>query len=285
MPPEAAAALAELRHVLGGEPPEDIRWTFVPNKAGNRLSRLHDLCAPHAAFSVEKQQALKAALGNGPWRLSLGAGVISLDGGRLVVPVQVLGTQAEQSNTWLWAWANEASNFPPGLLESANRLRQLGLAQRVAELAEPQLDLGAAGDRPWFNGHYLALAASGLCAADCYYRAPYDGGALFVLLTAPPVRARAPREAQGMAAVLVELLDTPAGTVLDHKTVVVSYARQKGYDVTESGEQVTCTGAGGDTLVATFDAAGVMTQLAADGGAGRDPSAGSGGKKPWWRFR
>ena len=185
MPPEAEAALAELRRALGEEPPDDLRCTFMPNKPGNRLSRLHDLCAAHAALSSEKQRALAAALGDGPWRFSIGAGTISLDGGRFVFPIQLLGTQAEESNTWLWAWANEASNFPPDLLTSANRLRQIGLEEGVMELAEPQLDLGSPDDRPWFDGYYLAMAASGLCQADCYYRAPYEGGALFVLLQAP----------------------------------------------------------------------------------------------------
>ena len=288
MPPEAEAALAGLRRALGEAPPDDLAWTFVPNKAGNRLSRLHGLCARHAALSREKQQALAGALGDGPWRVSLGDGTISLDGGRLVFPIQVLGTQAEGSNTWLWAWANEASNLPPGLLESANRLRQVGMEEGAAELAEPQLGLGYPDDRPWFDGHYLAMAASGLCQADCYYRAPYEGGALFVLLKAPQVRTRAPQDARRMAMVLVELLGTPAGAVLDHKTVVLSYARQKGYAVNDAREQVTCTGPAEEKLVAAFDAAGLMTQLTvdgtADGMARRDPSAGEGGKKPWWRF-
>jgi hypothetical protein len=152
------------------------------------------------------------------------------------------------------------------------------------ELAEPQLGLGSPDDRPWFDGCYLAMAASGLCQADCYYRAPYEGGALFVLLKAPQVWAGAPQDAQHMAAVLVELLDTPAGAVLDHQTVVCSYARQKGYQVTDAGEQVTCTGAGGEVLVAAFDAAGLMTRLTADVVPRPDPGTGEGGKKPWWKF-
>jgi hypothetical protein len=271
MPPEAEAALAELRRALGEEPPDDLGYIFMPNKPGNRLSRLHPLCAAHAALSSEKQTALAAALGDGPWRLSIGAGTISLDGGQFVFPIQLLGTQAEESNTWLWAWANEASNFPPDLLTSADRLRQIGLEEGVVELAEPQLGLGSPDDRPWFDGYYLAMAASGLCQADCYYRAPYEGGALFVLLKAPQVWARAPQDAHRMAAVLEELLGTPAGAVLDHRTVVCSYARQKGYRVSDAGEQVTCTGAGGGKLVAAFDAAGSMTRLTADVVAGSDP--------------
>jgi hypothetical protein len=264
MPPEAAAALGELQRALGGEPPDDLRCIFMPNKPGDRLSRLHRLCAAHAALSSEKQGALGAALGDGPWHLSLGAGTISLDGGRFVFPIQLLGTQAEESNTWLWAWANEASNFPPNLLTSANRLRQIGLEEGVMEPAEPQLGLGPPDDRPWFDGSYLAMAASGLCRADGYYRATYDGGALFVLLQAPPVRAGAPQGAHRMAAVLGELLGTPAGAVLDHREVVCSYARQKGYQVINRGEQVSCTGAGGESFVADFDAAGLMTRLTAD---------------------
>jgi hypothetical protein len=160
------------------------------------------------------------------------------------------------------------------LLTSANRLRQIGLEEGVVELAEPQLGLGSPDDRPWFDGYYLAMAASGLCQADCSHRAPYEGGALFVLLKAPEVWAGAPQDAHGMGAVLVELLGTPAGAVLDHKTVVCSYARQKGYHVAAAGKQVTCTGAGGEKLVAAFDATGLMTQLTADVATRPEPGTG-----------
>jgi hypothetical protein len=284
-PPEAEAALAELRRTLGEEPPDDLRCTFMPNKPGNRLSRLHDLCAAHAALSSEKQRALAAALGDGPWHYSIGAGTISLDGGRFVLPMQLLGTHAEESNTWLWAWANEVSNYPPELLTSANRLRQIGLEAGVAELTQPLLDLGSADDRPWFDGYYLAMAATGLCQADCYYRAPYEGGALFVLLQAPQVWAGAPQDAGHMTMALADLLGTADGAVLDHKTVVCSYARQKGYRVSDAGEQMTCTGAGGEELVVTFDAAGAITRLTADVVPRPDPGTGEGGTKRWWRFR
>jgi hypothetical protein len=283
-PAEAEAELAELRRALGEEPPDDLRYIFIPNRPGNRLSRLHNLCAAHAALGSEKQRALAADLGDGPWRLSIGQGTISLDGGRFVFPIQLLGTHAEESNTWLWAWANEASSFPPDLLTSANRLRQIGQEEGVAELAVPQLDLGSPDDRPWFDGYYLAMAASGLCQADCYYRAPYEGGALFVLLKAPQVWARAPQDAHQMAAGLAELLATPAGAVLNHKTVVCSYARQKGYQVTDAGEQVTCAGGGGEKLDAAFDAAGLMTRLTADVVPRPDPGTSAGGKKPLWKL-
>jgi hypothetical protein len=170
------------------------------------------------------------------------------------------------------------------LLTSANRLRQAGLEEGVAELAEPRPDLWSPDDRPWFDGDYLAMAASGLCQADCYHRAPYEGGALFVLLKAPWLWAGAPRDADRMAAMLVELLGTPAGAVLDHKTVVRSYVRQKGYQVIDAGERVTYTGAGGETLVAAFDASGSMTRLAADVAPRPDPGTGEGGKRRWWKL-
>jgi hypothetical protein len=40
-------------------------------------------------------------------------------------------------------------------------------------------------------------------------------------------------------------------------------ALAKGYRVTDAGEQVRCTGGGGETLVADLDAAGLMTRLTA----------------------
>ncbi|WP_345780486.1 DUF6882 domain-containing protein, partial [Xanthomonas sacchari] len=97
----------------------------------------------------------------------------------LQFPIQLLGTAAEASASGLWAWANTASNLPPALLANANALRAHGEHEGIAELAAPSSALGEDG------GHHIALLAGAL-RGRCYYRAPYDGGALFFLLEDVP---------------------------------------------------------------------------------------------------
>ena len=92
-------------------------------------------------------------------------------------PVQVLGTVSEYSHTWLWSWANSESNIPDGLLTAALQLQEKGRALELSELVEPEFDVD-----PFHKGHALAMAATGVLGAAAYYRGPYEGGAVFLLI-------------------------------------------------------------------------------------------------------
>jgi hypothetical protein len=51
---------------------------------------------------------------------------------------QLLGTQSEISNTWLWSWANTTSQIPTYLMEAAEMMREHEFGEGVAELTTPQ---------------------------------------------------------------------------------------------------------------------------------------------------
>lgn len=85
-------------------------------------------------------------------------------------------SDGESSGNWLWAWANTESNIPAHLLVASLSLRAYGEQHGIPQLTSPQLPLGQ------INSHSLALLASGICKANAYYRCPYEGGALFVLI-------------------------------------------------------------------------------------------------------
>jgi hypothetical protein len=126
----------------------------------------------YLAASFDKQLYLANLIGEADWHLDMAAGLLSF-GDRHRWHVQLLGTEANESQTWLWAWANEASGIPTQLLGSALTLRMLGEAQGIPELAEAEVPLNEV------NGHVLAMIGSGVCRADAYYRCPYEGGAAF----------------------------------------------------------------------------------------------------------
>lgn len=114
---------------------------------------------------------------HGQWWFDMESGTLAFtqeDGSQFITPVQLLGTQSEHDGTFLWAWANEQLGAPPELLEAVTRIRAHGQQHGIAELIEPLLD--------GFDGHTIGMVAVGLTGASAYYRAPYQGGAAFLLM-------------------------------------------------------------------------------------------------------
>jgi hypothetical protein len=140
---------------------------------------LTHLFCRHVAASFDKQLHLADFVGVLDWHFDVATGLLSF-GEAYHWQAQILGTETHDNQTWLWAWANQASNIPPQLLGAALAMRLLGEHHHTPELTEAQLSLGGV------NGHFLALLASGICRANAYYRAPYDGGAAFSSLKTTP---------------------------------------------------------------------------------------------------
>lgn len=185
-----------------------------------------------------------------------------LDGGVLYFAdqqhwrVQLLGTESEASNTWLWAWANTESNIPAHLLVASLALKAYGERHGIPELTTPELTL----DR--VDPHTLALLASGVCDANAYYRCPYEGGALYVLIMDenfptcpdPPLRRVATVFPQAIAS-----LDIP-----DHEAALCGYLDHYGLDHEHTDNQIVVRGEDGQPLLtATFDDQKRLTSLEA----------------------
>jgi hypothetical protein len=142
---------------------------------------LTDLLAEHGAASWDRQLCLVKLIGDGGWNLDVKRGEIT-SGGRQTFPVQILGSECERAKIWLWAWANTASGLSVEVTAASLQLLDYREQNEVPEFVAPELGLESV------NGHLLSTVASGLCQADAYYRGPYDGGGVFLLLTAPETR-------------------------------------------------------------------------------------------------
>lgn len=215
------------------------------------MSKLSELFDRHAAASWDKQQALAALVGQHSWQLDTDNGIITFND-RLKFPVQILGSESEVSNSWLWAWANKVTPLPAKLLASANELRALGGRDAIAELTQAQTS------RDKVNGHYLSLLASGVCKADCYYRGPYENGAVFVLITAPQVRQSMDDSPTHLASMFSQVM---SNFELNHRTALRSYLEFKRYSVTETATELAGRSSRGGALKASFDRAGRVTDL------------------------
>ncbi len=232
---------------------------------------LIQLITQHGASSWDKQACLADCIGDGDWQLSLSTGQITFSGTQSF-PVQVLGSEADDAGTWLWAWANTESNLPPNLVQVAEQMQAFGEQQRVAELVAPELNLEDA------SGHLLSAIACGLCGADAYYRGPYTGGAVFLLLDAPVLRRYADNTPMRFIRVFTEFLSAYA---CDHRPALAAYAAYKGYAVTaEAGADVVTLPAGA-VVRAEFDTQGRLAKISST--LTPENSLPQPEKKPWWK--
>lgn len=210
-----------------------------------------DLYDQHVVMAFEKQQALSDEIGEADWQFSLSNGTITF-GESKTFPIQILGTEADNVQTWLWGWANEESHIPAPLLACANELKAWGERESITEFTTPEIGLDQV------DGRALATIAAGICAADAFYRAPYDGGALFVLLDAPALRARRPTTAVGLMNTFLQFItQVPA----NHRAAFAAYLTTKGGTLTPTADGLDGTLPGGDTLRATFDAEDRLTHI------------------------
>ncbi|WP_254459781.1 DUF6882 domain-containing protein [Xanthomonas sacchari] len=210
--------------------------------------------ARHIGNAYARQLALADVLAERRWQVDLGEGRVSF-GEDLSFPMQLLGTAAEASASWRWAWANTASKLPPALLTEASALRAHGEREGIEELVAPSSALGEDG------GHQFALLAGAL-RGRCYYRAPYDGGALFFLLDDVPAAVFAPCDDARVLRLLGEL---PMQFALDNRVMSEGFLADQGFALQREPAQTVAT-RGNTRIVLAFDAqerlTGVQGQLA-----------------------
>ena len=172
------------------------------------MTTMHALFDEHAGLALSKQRDLVKRIGDWDWGFDMGAGTMTftkrgfLGIGRKSVSTscQILGSESEEASTWLWAWANTESGIPSKLLRASESLRALGERFRIDELGTPELPLDK------WDGHRIAMIAAGSRECAGYYRGPYPGGAIFVLLMDPALATPAEQPLLRFVTQLPELL-------------------------------------------------------------------------------
>lgn len=217
------------------------------------------LLAKHYITMWDKQMAFAAWLeeqGHPNWGFNMSTGKLTF-GDVLALDIQLLGTESTASNSWLWAWANTMSNIPSTLLQAANTLRAYGESSHIKELMTASTHLDHLR-----HGHHFSLAACAVLGADAYYRGPYEGGALFMLIKDPnfPVTVTATPEH------LVSTITRFASSLpVDNlRLYVVHYLEQCGMAVTHIDDVITGSTAGGSRVEVEFDRQGRLQQVNAE---------------------
>lgn len=205
----------------------------------------------YALLSLEKQDKLEQLLGEHTYELDLEARTIRFSNG-LDIPYQVLGTESDNTLTWLWAWAEEQMELPMNLLSSAFKLKNWGERENIREFSLPSVDLNRA------DGHAIALISAQVCNASCFYRDDYEGGAAFLLLFDERIDSQPSFDRARLFQRFSEFI---ALSELNHRNVFVSYLSMKGLCPVEKGSLITCELETGERVLAEFDDTGRVAML------------------------
>ncbi|WP_182871493.1 DUF6882 domain-containing protein [Rhodopirellula sp. JC639] len=200
------------------------------------------LLSQNIGVSFAKQIAFADLIGERNWGVSMSEGVATF-GTDLSFPIQLLGTEADGDASWLWAWANEQSNLPPNLLKACNECYDLGSTQQVPEFTDRSFSQNIA------DGHMIALVASGLHPNCCYYRGPYDGGALFFLVCDVPRDVVGPVAPERAVTVMTEVISQ---FEINHRDMADSFLRSQGFTLQPAGNRLDAR-RDKDSLTVTFD--------------------------------
>ncbi len=208
-----------------------------------------ELVDQYIGVSVRKQLALSDFLGKHSWQLDLSAGTVDFGkpgifGKRRVYPIQVLGSVAEKSGTWLWAWANVESNIPPSCLRVAERVKAFGASEGITELTTPELPASAE------KGHLIAAISSGIADANCYYRGPYAGGAVFFLVFDMPIAQAPLTSTVRIANILTQVISQIS---VNHRAMARAFLKAEGFEISDEGAGLSANAPDGRYLELRFD--------------------------------
>jgi hypothetical protein len=210
----------------------------------NMNPKLRQLFHSCAAASFDKQCYLDELVGQLDWNFNLSMGVLSF-GRHLQWSTQILATESEKDRNWLWGWANPTEGISPHSLEMSWSLKRLGTEHEIPELAQPRITLNDT------DPHALALIASGICDANAYFRAPYPGGGLFLLIKDQRFRREISNRVERILTIFPQTISSLE--ISDHRTALEHYLRFYGFEPASKGDSLSAEQNGQRLLTATFD--------------------------------
>ncbi len=209
----------------------------------NRINKYFEQCA---LSSLEKQDKFNRLVGEHFAEFELDEGILKINND-LALPFQALGTQSDNTLTWLWAWSEEHAEVRPEQIRTALMLKEWGVENGVEAFCRPEVDIVQA------DGMMISLIAAEVCKASCYYRDAYEGGAAFVLLSGAAIDRQPPFELSGFMRAFNDLVSRYD---LNHRNTVLSYFRTKGLPCVENAAMITGKLESGEELRMEFDSNG-----------------------------
>lgn len=225
---------------------------------------LDDLFHRHVAAAFDKQMRLgdflREAAGSPEWSFDPSNGHLTFGNG-VRFQAQILGSQSEIEETWLWAWANDVAALPDNCLTAARAIRDYGTAHEIVQFTTGLATCASffSEDLESFAGHALSVIAVGLLGYDAYYSAPYEGGVAVLLLKDPRLESTIKTPIGRILTTFPQALN--GYPITDHKTALCGYLEHYGFTPIASETEVVVNQAGSRILTAQFDLLGRMTGL------------------------
>jgi hypothetical protein len=204
----------------------------------------------YALISLEKQDKLQALIGDALHDLDLEAGIIRFND--IEFPLQVIGTESDNTLTWLWAWADEQTEIPASLMQSAIQLRTWGDVLGIPEFTTPSVDVNIV------DGQAIALIAAEVCKSSSYYADHYEGGAAYLLVSDKGIDQHPPFDRQRL---LHRMSDLFSQYELNHRNTLLSYLQKKDLFPVSERNMISCELESGERLNAEFDDAGQLLMV------------------------
>lgn len=221
-------------------------------QAGIRFdrSRFADVLSACLGPSAAIQDACAQIVLDAPkWFVDFEAGTLSF--GEVSYPVQLLGSESSADGTWMWGW-NNINGFPASVLRVAEWVRGLGREWGLKELTTDCFPMTEG-----LSGSGLAAVATVLAPGSlCYYRGPYDGGAVLLAFSGLPGSVFAPVDEVRFSRILVECLQVPC----NHRILTESFLAWNGTDYRWEGRRITARFP--TELVIEFDESERLTRVA-----------------------
>lgn len=211
-----------------------------------------DLYSLSAAAMISRQNKLgELVIADNNWSYDIRSRVITFGESRFAAGI--LGIENEREHTWLWAWANTESNLPE--LAAAPSRRAKRALSGVEEFAQGKFML----EDELHTAHNLAMVS---CAVSerpvCYYRCPYDGGAMFVQPENLPEAVFAPVSQTELVRTFLEVI---GAMYCDHRLLAAGYLYMNGSKFREEDNAIIAE-IDGRTLRFTFERVGGLNRTA-----------------------
>jgi hypothetical protein len=212
----------------------------------------------HVVSFADKQQRFADLVEGRDWEYRVEEGVLHFPEAPpqkgYAWKAEILGTQSELSNSWLWSWANEASELPPAATVCARKLKQFGEKHGIKEFTMPTFQLGDELD-----GQAIVAVSVGLTKAGACFLGGYENGAAYLLITDPAYENKQPYPLLHIATMFTQVLGQ--WSVSDHRRALVGYASSYGLQTSQEGSTVKITHPSGESLIGSFNKAGHLEQI------------------------
>ena len=207
------------------------------------FSDFHQVFSATLGKMATVQNRFADIVGNLDWNADFDSCEIAF--GDQIYKIQLIGSESDVSDTWLWGFANQSGLSPEATAFSHDILRA-GREWGLQAFSEPSFELDE-----MFNGHNLSIAACGAAGENlCYYGCEHDNGCAFVAIMDAPASLFDPLGAH-------EFVKTASSCIqnhdVDHKIFIKSFLEFNGVKFDENVEKGGFFKKGKDEIVAKFD--------------------------------